>query len=224
MNLKQLLASAFLAASTIAMAADEEVEKLLTSMRDAYKGVKTAKMTTVTTLRASAPDSAEVKEMKATFEISFKGPDKAYIYTDNLFGADGKVKLVSDGKTITLTTPDEKEEIPFSIEAMSGLLPLNLESICFWDFKRQLNTGENGNMRKSEFKLEKDKEWNERKWTVLEETAHEQGVYVRYWIDPKTHFIWRSEVHDIESKAKVMDCMLTKLETGLTLDDGLFGG
>lgn len=222
---KHLFAGWLLALAGVASAADEEVEKLLSSMRDAYKGAKTARMTVETSLKMVGPDGKPAdKEAKATFEATFKGPDKLYLYTDNMFGMEGKIKLVCDGKTITLTSPEDKDEIPFSLEALSGVMPINLESICFWDFKRQLNTGDDGNMRKSSFKLEKEQAWNEKKWTVLEETANEQGVFVKYWIDAKTHFIWRTEVFDLESKQSVMTCELKRLETGIEVDDSLFGG
>lgn len=218
MNLKHALAAALFAVSSMAVAADEEVEKLLGAMRDAYKAVNTAKFTTVTTM------NIEEKDVSTTFEATYKAADKLYLWTDNMFGMEGKIKLICDGKTISVTTPSDKDETPFSLEELSSAMPLNLESMCFWDWKRQLSTGDDGNMKKSTFKLSKDQDWNEKKWTVLEETANEQGVFVKYWIDAKTNFIWKTDVFEIETKAKVMTCEIKKLETGLTVADSLFGG
>lgn len=218
MKLKHLLAGTLVAASSFALAADEEVEKLLASMRKAYSGAKTAKFTVQTVMKA------EDKDLSVTFEGTFKGPNKLYLYTDSMFGIDGKVKLVCDGKTISITTPEDKDEAPFTIENLSSAMPLNLESLCFWDYKRQLSTEADGNMHESSHKILTDQEWNDKKWTILEETANEQKVFVKYWIDPKTSFIWKTEVFDLESKEKVMTCEIKKLEVGLEVEDSVFDG
>jgi|CXWL01.1.fsa_nt_gi outer membrane lipoprotein-sorting protein len=218
MNLKSILASTLLLTANIAFAADEEVEKLLSAMRGAYKDAKSAKLTLKSTMLF------EEKEASTVFEATFKGPDKLYMYTDSMFGADGKFKVICDGKTIIVSSPEGKEELPYSIEELSGVGPVNLETLCFWDFKRQLNTGDDGNMRKSEFKISLDQDWNEKKWTILEETANEQGVLVKYWIEPKTHFIWKTEVADLATKTKFMTCEIQKMEIGLEVEDSLFGG
>lgn len=218
MRLKHLLAGTLVAAASISIASEEEVDKLLASMRKAYSGAKTAKFTVQTVMKA------EEKDLSVTFEATFKGPDKLYLYTDNMFGVEGKIKLRCDGKTIVVTTPEDKDEVPFTVENLSSAMPLNLESLCFWDHKRQLSREADGNMHTSTFKILSDQDWNDKKWTILEETANEQKVFVKYWIEPKTSFIWKTEVFELESKERVMTCEIKKLEIGLDVEDSVFDG
>jgi outer membrane lipoprotein-sorting protein len=218
MNFRATLAGAMLLISVFAAAADKEVEELLASMRSVYEKTKTAKLQTETLL------NIEDKEIKSEFDIQFKSPNMVKMTTDNIFGLEARVTLKCDGKMITVTSPDEKEETPFTLEELSSAMPVNLETMSFWDWKRQLSTDENGNMRKSEFRLLKDQEWNDKKWTVLEETANEQEVFVRYWINPETKYIWKTEVLELKSREKVMTCTIKKLEVNVEIDDSVFGG
>jgi outer membrane lipoprotein-sorting protein len=218
MTIKSIALTLFVALSTAALAADKEVEELLSKMRDAYKGTKSVRMTTAVT------SYFEEEKFESTFEISFKNPNKVRMTTDKLFGMEGQIKIISDGKTITVITPEEKDEVPYSIEAMSDGAPVNLETLCLWDWKRQLSTEAEGNMHKSELKLVKEQKWNDKEWIVLEESAPTQKVFVRYWIDPKTHFIWRTEVMTLEGRDKLQECIVKKLDTELTLEDSVFDG
>jgi len=218
MKIRSLVAACLVSLSAFAIAADADVEALLGKMRDAYKGVKGARFQTQTTM------FVESEKLEAEFDVTFKNPNKVRLTTDKLFGMEGQVKVISDGKTISIITPDGKEEIPFSVEAMSDGAPVNLETLCFWDYNRQLSTGEDGNMKKSELTIKKDEEWNDKKWTVLEEVAKEQEVFVKYWIDPKTNFIWRTQVFTLEKRDQVMECTVKKLDTNVVVDDSMFDG
>lgn len=216
MKISPLIALGLVALSSFAQAAEAEAEALLKAMREAYQGIKAARMQSSTTL------FAEGNKLDATFEISFKGPNKVRVTTDKLFGMDVQLKVLSDGKTITVSTPEGKEESPFTVEGLSEGAPMNLEVLCLWDWKRQLSTDDEGNMKGNALKVLKEQKWNDKVWTVLEETAKEQEVFVRYWIDPKTHLIWRTEVFDVEGKEKAMECVVNKFDTEVTFDDSLF--
>ena len=75
-------------------------------MRGAYKDAKTAKLTLKSTMLF------EEMEASTIFEATFKGPDKLYMYTDSMFGADGKFKVICDGKTIIVSSPEGIDLIP----------------------------------------------------------------------------------------------------------------
>lgn len=205
-----------LAISAVSFAADKEVEELLAKMRETYKTTKSAKFTTTTRI------FGDEGEQKADVEVQFKNPNKVKLTLDGMFGIPGKISIISDGKKIQSEVMGEKDTGPFTVEALSEGSPLNLETLCFWDYERQLSTGESGNMKTSTFKLLKDESWDGKKWTVLEETAKEQGVFVRYWIDPKTNYIWRTEVKSLEGDTPVMECKISKLEIGVEIDDKVF--
>lgn len=216
MKWKALVASLILAVSGLATAADKDVEELLAKMRDTYKAVKSAKITSESVLHI------EGEKVTATIDTTYKSLNKAFMRSTNLFGMEGVVKVICDGKKIVASTPEGKEEEDFTVEALSQAMPLNLEVMSFWDWKRQLSTEKGANMEFSEFKLLKDQSWNDKKWTILEETAKGQGVFVRYWIDPKTNFIWKSEVADLESRDKIMESTIKSLELDTEVSDSVF--
>lgn len=216
MQWKALSAGLLLTLSGLAAAAEKDVEEQLSKMRDAYKAVKAAKFTSESVLHI------EGEKVTGTIDTVYKSENKVTMRATNLFGMEGVIKVISNGKKISVSTPEEKVDDDFSIEAMGQAMPVNLEVMCFWDWKRQLSTEKGANMEFSEFKLLKDQSWNDKKWTVLEETAKGQGVFAKYWIDPKTHFIWRTEISDLESKEKVMDCTLKSLEVDIEVADSTF--
>ena len=218
MKLRQLISASLLALAAFSVAADKEVEDLLKSMRDTYKGVKAAKIVTKSTIETP------MGKGDVTTDLSFMAGNKIYAVIKGIPGVEKDIIVRSDGKKIKSEgTPAGDNEVDWSIDNLQGL-PVNLETLNFWDWERQLSTSDGGNMKTSTFKIVKDEEWDGKKWTVLEETAGaaQNSVFVRYFIDPKTNFMWRTVVTEIGNSEPTQDIKVTSLELDPKLDESLF--
>jgi outer membrane lipoprotein-sorting protein len=209
-----LLAAAIAAPS---FAADKEVEELLAKMREAYKNVGTATFSMESTIQAENGD--------VTVKMSggFKSP--------NLMYADGEVMetavhIVSDGTRVYVVPKgsDRVIELPFSNDNLQAALGagVNLEVLNFYDWKRQLSTAKGDNMHESKLSLRKNVKWNNKTWVVLEESAPQANVYVEYYIDAKTGFVWRTVQMTLDKEFVRGDFVMKGLKTGVKIDDKKF--
>jgi outer membrane lipoprotein-sorting protein len=197
-----------------AQKASKEVEKLLSSMRTAYQAASSA---TVDVLSITEFDG---KEEKMEVRLDYAKPNLIRL----IFSFRGSiVTRISDGKKVSTKVEGGKASTEaLTLDALGGGAPINLESLAFFDWKRQLSTEPGGNMRKSEFKLILSESWKGRTWIVLEETAHEQDVFVRYFVDPDTYMIWRCDVKSLDKKRTIMTTEVRKLLLNPKLDPKLF--
>ena len=218
MKTRSLLVLCCLAISAAGFAADKEVEALLAKMRDAYQKVKTAQFTATTFI------TGPFGEQGVTGKFSFANPNKIHALVMGLPAAGGNdVVLTSDGKMMQAEGLEGRSgKRKFDEQAIVEALPFNLETLNFWDYARQLSTGEKGNMHDSQLKIVKKESWNGKSWVVLEETAPKSRVFVRYFIDPKTNLMWRTVVMDIDKKETQFDVQLKDLTLGVKLNDKLF--
>lgn len=207
------MASTFLA-TTAAQAADPQVEALLAKMRSAYEGTKAISYKTETHIGS--------KSYLSTFTV--QGPKNIKV----TFGSKGSrspngVTLTTDGKTITVRTP--KSPLPivttFTVDRFNSNIAGNLESICFYDWSRQLSTAQGKNMEHSELKILSNQDWNGKKWTVLQEIAAKDKVVCRYFVDAKTNLIWRTTVKNISGTPSEndVDSFILKMGAPGTIDD-----
>ncbi len=196
-------------------AANKEVEDLLTQMRRAYSSVKSARLIVKTT-------SPRFGDQVLTTELSYARERKIHAKLSGLQTLNGRsIVFVSDGKKISVEDlAGNIKNADFDLDFIP--VPVNLESMSFWDWKRQLSTAPGANMNKSSFKLRKNVSWNKKNWTVLEEKADGQGVSVDYFIDPKTAFIHRVMVYDYSKKTVSQETVITKLERDPKLNSNLF--
>lgn len=200
--------------ASLAQAADPEVEALLANMRKAYSAIKTAKITTKTILPSQAG------EFELTTETTFQSPNHVWAKVSGFPGTPASLIVRTDGKKVVQEGPQGKKEEKWSLDAVNEPLPINLETLNLWDWKRQLSTGAGGNMQKSKFRLIKRETWKNIDWLVLEETAPE--AFVRYFIDPKTYLIHRTRYERLEGNELVMDAKITKIELNPKVDPKLF--
>jgi outer membrane lipoprotein-sorting protein len=209
-----LLLTAALAAPTFA--ADKEVEELLKKMRDAYKGVSTATFTMEATILGENGD------ITVKMDGGFKNPNLMYV---DAVGDGNKAHIVCDGAKIYAMADgmDKLLEIPYSVDNLGGALgAANLEVLNFFDWKRQLSTAKGDNMAESKLSIKKSVKWNNKTWIVLEESAPTVGVYVEYYIDPKTNFIWRTVQMSIDKEFTRGDYIIKTLKTGAKIDEKKF--
>ena len=68
--------------------------------------------------------------------------------------------------------------------------------------------------------------WEGKEWIVLDEDAPSVGLFVRYYVDPKTYFIWRTiqmTQDEKPSKRKVIqDFVVKSLELDVEIDESIF--
>ena len=196
-------------------AADQEVEKLLSRMRDVYSSSSTARLVIQTTgprfgKNTIVTDLTYMKERRIYAKLSgfesLKGRTRVFI-------CDGQKVQVDDFAGNLQFLDFNPDIIP---------LPINLEAMSFWDWRRQLSTSKGSNMEHSSFKLKKGVRWNSKSWWVLEEKADGQDVYVDYYIDPTTALIHRVQVYDINKRHLITETVVAKIERNLKVDPNLF--
>jgi outer membrane lipoprotein-sorting protein len=197
-----------------ALDSDKEVQKLLASMRTAYSTVESASLLVKTEF-----DNLGKRESQS-ISMSFQKPN--LLHLDFSYKGQTATRICDGKKVYTMGSGGGRQVMTYSLDALGGDLPINLESMSFFDWKRQLSTSSGANMEKSRFKVIPSEQWNDRDWIVLEETAHGQNVFVRYFIDPRTYYIWRCEVKSIDSKKFMMETEVQKLMVNVKLDPKLF--
>ena len=210
---RTLLIFLMLSLTSIGFAADKAVEDLLAKMRKAYSNVKTASFHTLIMVTQGG------QALKVNLDVEYATPNK--IRADMDLSGLVKGTVYCDGKTVTVVREgsEDASDQPYSIDSLGrALFAANLETINFFDWKRQLSTDESGNMHTSKLKIVKSEKWNGKTWTMLEETAEDVGVFVRYFIDPKTNLIWRTVVKRIPGDVLVMDAQITRLTLGAKID------
>lgn len=218
MNMRAITAGILLVVAGHGIAitgADPEIEKLLAKMREAYSKAKTARIV----VKTSGPrfgkdtivsDVTYMKERKIYAKIS---GNSSFPGRSRLFISDGAKVQVDDLSGNSQLSDFNLDFIPF---------PINLEAMSFWDWKRQLSTANGANMHSSVMKLKKGIKWSNKDWLVLEETAHEQGVYVDYHIDPKTAFIHRVQVYDLKKQQLRTEMVVARLDINPRVDPKIF--
>ena len=191
---------------------------LLAKMRSAYAAVKSAEIST-TYEQVGAGTKVMMKS-----ECSYLAPLSFRIKSTGLPGlSPSGYSLVTDGQNIHIEgLPGGGLTQPYSERKMWQDLPqLNLEVLCFWNWQRQLSTEPRGNMHTSTFHVSSDT-WKSKSYTILEETAEGQHVRVRYFVDPKTYLIWRTETYDLGSKTPYLIATIEKMDLNKPIDKSLF--
>lgn len=217
-TLTKAAASAVLALiGSATFASEGNVEELLYKMRSAYKSVKTASFTVKTD--SNTPDGDVYFKIEAVFQsprslhvVSIRDGEKRVIVSDGY-----KIYVVDD------EVDDEHRTMEFDLDGIArAIRGINLESISFFDYKRQLSTAEGANMHDSDLTIETGVEWNKKKWIVLKEVAPQVGVAVDYYIDPKTYFIHRTVLFSENRERQFGDFQLTSLKIGTKVDAKAF--
>lgn len=215
-----LCAALLLSSTAISAPIQLKPDELLAKMREAYKAVKTAKLTTKANVKARG------QSLTLSTDVTFKSPNMVYGKITG-FPAAAPIKqlvVISDGSNISvLGAPGPVPKAKFSTDDLSARFSFaNLETICFWDYDKQLSQRKGDNMEHSELSVLPEEEMDGRKFLVLQEKATEDKLLVRYWVDPKTYFIWRTQSKRTDSDAVVNDAKITKLEIDPKVDDKIF--
>lgn len=205
------LVVSFLALSVVpAFAADKDVEDILKVLRDNYSKTKSVR------LEVTSMVLTQQGEMNLTSQVLFKNPGSFRIEskgTPNI-----SLLSISDGKDAYNKGFDgEVTKGKFDPDGIAS--PVNLEVLCFWDWKRQLSTTKGANMNESDLRLLKKETWKGKDYMVLEEKAPKSKVFVRYYIDPATKYIMRTAVFSLDDTTLMLqDHKVTKLDVNASVD------
>lgn len=197
-------------------AADKDVEDLLKVLRENYSKVKSVHMEVSSVLQQRGEDipfTSKVWYRVPAFRIDSKAMVGEATPPSFLIVMDGKTSYIKgfDGKV-------SKEK--FDPDNVSP--SVNLETLCFWDWKRQLSTTKGNNMAESQLRLLKKETWKDKDYMVLEEKAPKSNVFVRYYIDPKIKYIVRTAVYSLEDPSQMLqDHKVTKFELNAKVDEKL---
>jgi len=214
---RALFSAVLLAIACLSAATDKEVDELLARMRQVYRSARTATFVT------KAKRWTGAGEMTYKSEVTYGSPRNMHIRVTGGPVADGdELILVSNGRQIECRYPGGKTRMGYDPDSLLGPAAINLESICFWDGERQLSTRRGGNMHESKLSLIHSEEWKGKSWIVLEESAPQMGVFVRYFIAPDTYLIWRTVVQTLDRKRTRGDYWLEKIEIDSPVKASLF--
>lgn len=194
--------------------AEKPVEELLKRMRTAYQSVSTASL--AVKIRRDTEDGTD----SGIITLDYARPDRIR-YASRI----GNVELrrFCDGRQVVTFRPGSRQsDTKINVDSLGGQMPGNLEWLCFFDWKRQLSTSKGANMHGNELKVIPSESWQKRRWIVLEETASQMGIFVRYFIDPRTFFIWRCDVYRTSDNRLMTTTEVQKLATGVPLSGNLF--
>lgn len=194
---------------------DPQTAALLDKMSKAYKAIHSAKVT------SSYSETKNALSVSIKSESTFLAPASFRIVSTGLPTLSGSgYTLVTDGKLIrTDGLPSKPWTSKYSRRDMVLNLPqVNLEVLCLWDWNRQLSYQRGGGMFRSTFKISSERR-DGKSFTVLEETARRSQVRVRYFVDPSTFLISRTEVFDLTTNATPFQIyQIEKMELGVPVD------
>jgi len=217
MKLRFIAFSVFAALAAGAFAADKDVEAMLKTLRDNYQKVKSVRLEVATIVRGEGGE-----DIPLTSVVTYRAPLNIRLVSQGPTMQGNKLVQIIDGKQSSTKTPDGKTtKAKYDPDKIAA--PLNLETLCFWDSKRQLSTDKGANMHDSKLRLLQKETWKDKDYMVLEETAERSKVFVRYFIDPKTKYIVRTVVYNLEDTTVVLqDQKVTKMELNAKVDPSLF--
>ena len=201
----------------IAHAADKDVEDMLKILRTNYSNAKSVRMDVVGVLDQLGDENP------LTSKIWYRKPGAFRMETKgNTLGPNNTLLLISDGKQTYMKNPaGQVTKEKFDPDKIAT--PVNLETLCFWDWKRQLSTDKGANMHDSQLRLIKKETWKDKDYMVLEEKAPKSKVFVRYYIDPKTKFIVRTAVYNLDNPAEMLqDYKVTSFQLNPRVDEKQF--
>ena len=194
--------------------AQKPVEELFLKMRKAYQSVDTVSLQA--RVRFYGPSVTQT----GILSLDYARPNKIRYSAE--VGANRIQRFCDGKKVVTIRDGNRTEAVKITVDTLGGQVPGNLEWLCFFDWKRQLSTTPGNNMAKSTFKLIPKEPWNGKNWIVLEETAPQVNVGVRYFIDPRTYLIWRCDVTNLATKKQAARTEVTKLVLHPKLDPSIF--
>lgn len=214
---RRCLPLALLLACSALSSAEITPDQLLAKMQKAYGSVKTARFNVITRFMRA-------KTLVVSSKVQFSAPNKIALSTTGVPGLAAKdFTAVTDGKLVSMTgLPGGPITRAYQLDRFEqGMPQFNLETLCFWDWPRQLSRGPKGNMHESTFALRREN-WNNANFYVLTETAAKQHVVVQYYVHPTSYLIYRTAQFDLGSKVPFQDEAISHLEINVPVPAATF--
>ena len=204
-----------LLASLIAPRLDES-DVFLSKIRNAYHEVPAA----LFYVKYTATDSRGV-EGHGEVRYEYLAPNHLRAAFKGLAG--GLAVILCDGRKVATFSSSGKRKIStYSTEALTDLLPTNVETLAFFNSNHVLSRERGCEMFGSELTVIADKEWKSKHWKVLRETNSKDSVQVDYYIDPKTNLIWRTVGEDSKTHKSFIDAEVLELDVKAKIDPSRF--
>ncbi|MEM4409845.1 MAG: hypothetical protein QXI19_13995 [Candidatus Caldarchaeum sp.] len=192
------------------------VPRLLQKMRGAYSSVTSVRMVVDISFFPSPNQSIQL-----TMELEYMKPDRIWAL---LSSSDERVLVISDGKKIGVYHEPSGGRLlnPFSVDHLNASVPGNLETVCLWDWKRQLSAEGEGKMVGSKLRLLLGEQWGDKSWVVLEERDENLGILIKYYIDARTFLIMRTAVYALATNSLYQDARVVSFESGAKMEETRF--
>jgi outer membrane lipoprotein-sorting protein len=202
-----------LAIALLTSPVDQTGDELLEKVKKAYKEVKTASYKTDATIFTNP-------EIKCRSEVVYATPNRVHAKV-NIDRGGEKLENVAttDGKTLVRSMKDGLKKEPYKPRDLLGCFAGYWESIAFWDIERLLSR-ERGSMSEGSVFTASTEAWEGKAWLILTETSETRKSVARYFVDPKTYIIHRSQLQLGDQKA--VDSRILDLKLNEKVDEGLF--
>jgi len=202
-----------LAIALLASPFDPSGDELLGKVKKAYKEVKTASYRTDATIFTTP-------QIKCYAEVVYANPGKVHAKVDLDRGGEKHHNVATtDGQTLVRSMKDGVKKEPYKAQDLLRCFAGYWESIAFWDIERLLSQEKGGMSEGSVFTAGKES-WEGKEWLILTETSETRKSIARYFVDPKTFIIHRSQLQLGDQKA--VDSRILDLKLNEKVDEGLF--
>lgn len=196
----------------------DDVKKALDDMRTAYKAVKSATLK----LQLTVPEDSDDPGSVLKFDYNFSSPDKERATFFVPGDSDGFTVISEGDKVLWSSKPmdddkdsDDKDDADADDPEGTGF-----PTQFFSDPDAFLMTAD-GEFGGTDLDVH-DEKWNDKEWTVIQETFSKDQTIRRFYIDPKTHLVWRVTDSDTADDKIQSDFQVMSLEINPKLDDTLF--
>ncbi len=200
-----------IAALTLQVTQDPEI--VVKEVRDAYSQVTTARLTV--TFEEHDPQG---RRLSGTADTAFLRPNhiRTIIKGGKLSSA-----VYCDGRQIVTVREHDRRATPYSLANLEKEIPLNLETLCFVNYGKELSTSAGGGMYRSTLAVI-ESVWKDKVWTVIEERNQSDDSTDRYFVGAKDHLIWRVVDMSYDRETTYSDLRVEKLSTGEPVPEDLF--
>ena len=193
----------------------DDIKAVMDDMKRAYKDVKTAKVTMEMKIPAFDGDDQDFPPIE--FEVSLRatGLERMSVKA----GDEDPFVSISDGDKVIWTskgTPDDSDKSDDDDDD-SDWWPTDF----FFDIDNVIATDKDGAFDGTSLDVH-DESWNDKNWTVVQETYSEQSIVRRFYIDPKTHLVWRITDSGTDDDKVQVEYEVKSIELNPKLEDDLF--
>jgi outer membrane lipoprotein-sorting protein len=205
----------------------DDVKQVIADMKKAYSEAKSAKVKLEMTLPFLQEISPGSEDYGLRVEMNYIAPAKVHVSMKSEED-DGEDMILENGKVIWSKSGDHEEDEGSSDEE-EDVDPEDYSDdggphLMFGDFFFQaetlFSTDAKGAFGGSDLDAHSER-WNDKQWTVIQETFSKQGIIRRFYVDPETFLIWRVTDSDIDEDKIMADFTVTSMDLNVEIDPEL---